>query len=88
MKKRCYNKNANNYENYGGRGIKMCDEWKNNFQAFYTWAINNGYKKELSLDKIDNNGKTKAIIILDGSRIICKNSFLIKAVNIFIFHSP
>ena len=56
MKKRCYNKNANNYENYAGRGIKMCDEWKNNFQAFYTWAINNGYKKELSIDRIDVDG--------------------------------
>lgn len=56
MKKRCYNKNDNNYENYGGRGIKMCDEWKNNFQAFYTWAINNGYKKELSIDRIDVDG--------------------------------
>ena len=56
IKKRCYNKNANNYENYGGRGIKMCDEWKSDFQAFYIWAMNNGYKKELTIDRIDVNG--------------------------------
>ena len=46
MKSRCYNKNKKNYKYYGGRGIKVCDEWLGE----------NGYKKELSLDKIDNNG--------------------------------
>ena len=55
MKTRCYNKNYENYKNYGGRGITICDEWKDNFQAFYDWAIKNGYKKGLTIDRIDNN---------------------------------
>ena len=58
MKSRCYNKNKKNYKYYGGRGIKVCDEWlgKNGYNNFKKWALENGYKKELSLDKIDNNG--------------------------------
>ena len=61
IKQRCYNKKSGNYKYYGGRGITMCDEWKNNFQAFYDWAIKNGFdykknRKEQSLDRIDNNG--------------------------------
>ena len=56
MKQRCYNPNANGYENYGGRGIAICDDWVNNFQEFYDWSINNGYSDELSLDRIDVNG--------------------------------
>lgn len=56
MKTRCYNKNAKKYESYGGRGITVCDEWKNDFMAFYNWAIENGYNDGLTLDRIDNNG--------------------------------
>lgn len=56
MKGRCYNPNWCNYKNYGGRGIKVCKEWKSSFIPFYTWAINNGYKEGLSIDRIDNNG--------------------------------
>lgn len=56
MKDRCYNSNNQGYENYGGRGIKVCDEWKNDFMSFYKWAIASGYKKELSIDRIDVNG--------------------------------
>lgn len=55
MKDRCYNKNYKRYSDYGGRGIVVCDEWRNDFQAFYDWAINNGYKENLSIDRIDNN---------------------------------
>lgn len=55
MKDRCYNKNDNRYKNYGARGIKICEEWKNDFLSFYTWACNNGYKDTLSIDRIDNN---------------------------------
>lgn len=55
MIKRCYNKNEQFYSRYGGRGIKVCDEWKNDFMSFYNWAITNGYDKSLSLDRIDNN---------------------------------
>lgn len=56
MKSRCYYKGNNRYEYYGGRGIVVCDEWKNNFIAFYEWAMSNGYSDELSIDRIDLNG--------------------------------
>lgn len=52
---RCYNKNTNGYNNYGGRGIKVCDEWKNNFENFYDWAIKTGYKDGLTIDRINVN---------------------------------
>lgn len=54
--KRCYNSHAKEYKNYGGRGISMCDEWKQDFVPFYTWATDNGYSDELTIDRIDNNG--------------------------------
>ena len=56
MRKRCYNENAREYPLYGGRGIVMCDEWRNNFDAFCSWALANGYAGTLSIDRIDNNG--------------------------------
>lgn len=56
MKVRCYNKNRKSYPDYGARGIVVCDEWKDNFEAFYDWAINNGYKEGLTIDRIDNDG--------------------------------
>ena len=56
MRKRCYNKNASNYERYGGRGITVCDEWKEKYEPFRDWAKENGYKETLSLDRIDNDG--------------------------------
>jgi hypothetical protein len=57
MKQRCYNKNNKNYKiYYGSRGIKICDEWRHDFKAFYDWAIQNGYKDDLTIDRIDNKG--------------------------------
>lgn len=56
MKYRCENPNYKEYEYYGGRGIKVCDEWKNDFLSFYNWAINNGYQDGLSIDRINTNG--------------------------------
>lgn len=56
MKKRCYNKNDSNYHHYGGRGIKVCDGWLHDFEAFYIWALSNGYGNTLSIDRIDVNG--------------------------------
>jgi hypothetical protein len=56
MKIRCYNPKAKDYKNYGGRGISICDEWRDNFQAFYDWAMANGYRDDLSIDRIDVNG--------------------------------
>jgi len=56
MKKRCYNENAHAFERYGGRGIGVCPEWENDFKAFYDWAENNGYRKNLMIDRINNHG--------------------------------
>lgn len=56
MKQRCVNKNLECYKNYGGRGITVCDDWKNDFMSFYSWSMQNGYKNDLSIDRIDNNG--------------------------------
>lgn len=53
MKRRCSNKR---YKNYFGRGIKVCEEWIKSFMSFYKWSLENGYKKGLSIDRIDNNG--------------------------------
>lgn len=56
MGNRCNNVNCKAYKDYGGRGIKVCDEWLSSFENFYEWAIANGYKKGLTIDRIDNNG--------------------------------
>ncbi len=64
LRQRCNNPKHNSYHNYGGRGIKVCDEWDKSFQSFYDWAYANGYSTEnqkdeklkLTLDRIDNNG--------------------------------
>ncbi len=56
MKKRCYNPNQTHFKDYGGRGILVCGDWKDNFQAFYDWAMSNGYDDNLTIDRIDNNG--------------------------------
>ena len=55
MKYRCNNSNYKQYELYGGRGIKVCEEW-NEFKPFYEWAINNGYNDKLTIDRINVNG--------------------------------
>lgn len=55
IKQRCLDENNNAYENYGGRGIKICEDWKNSFTSFYN-DMNKGYKKGLEIDRIDNNG--------------------------------
>jgi len=55
MCKRCANHNSPVYDKYGGRGIAVCDEWKD-FLPFYEWAIENGYSEGLTLDRIDNDG--------------------------------
>lgn len=52
---RCEKETAINYERYGGRGIHVCDEWKQNKIKFFEWAFENGYSDDLTLDRIDNN---------------------------------
>lgn len=56
MKQRCYNQHKDGYEDYGGRGITVCEEWRNSFEAFYKWSIANGYTDKLSIDRINVNG--------------------------------
>lgn len=56
MKSRCKYKSTNNYERYGGRGIKVCAEWDKNFELFARWAHSNGYKDYLSLDRENFDG--------------------------------
>lgn len=56
MKKRCSNIHDTRYERYGGRGISVCNEWKNSFQNFYDWAMDNGYDDSLTIDRINNDG--------------------------------
>lgn len=55
MKARCRNSNSTSYEDYGGRGIAVCEKWENSFESFYDWSMNNGYRENLSIDRIDNN---------------------------------
>lgn len=50
------NPNYEFYKNYYGRGIRVCDEWRKDFVSFYNWAISNGYKKGLELDRENNDG--------------------------------
>lgn len=73
MKNRCNNPNATHYEYYGGKGIKVCKKWSNDFLTFKQWALNNEYNEKLSLDRINSknnyspkncrwvNSKTQAV---------------------------
>lgn len=56
IKARCYKHSDEHFHWYGGRGITMCEEWKNDFKAFYDWAMSHGYSDELTIDRIDNDG--------------------------------
>ena len=58
IKNRTLNTKHKHYNGYGGRGITICEEWKNDFMSFYNWAMENGYEenKGLSIDRIDNDG--------------------------------
>lgn len=54
MRQRCYRKKNDNYKWYGQRGIRVCKEWRDNYQSFETWALKNGYDDSLCIDRIDN----------------------------------
>ena len=56
MIQRCTNPKVDNYNFYGGRGIKVCEEWREDFVSFRNWALSNGYTDYLTLDRIDNDG--------------------------------
>lgn len=56
IKQRCYDPNSSSYSRYGGRGIRMCDEWHYDYLKFYEWSLANGAAKHLTIDRIDNSG--------------------------------
>jgi hypothetical protein len=56
MKSRCSNPVTINFHRYGGRGIKVCDEWEKSYESFRDWALSSGYSDNLSLDRVDNDG--------------------------------
>lgn len=55
MKQRCLNPNNRKFQNYGKRGIEVCEEWMD-FKKFEKWALSNGFEKKLTLDRVDTNG--------------------------------
>ena len=55
MHNRCYNQNMSKYKWYGGKGVTVCDEWKD-FLSFKDWAMSHGYQEDLTIDRIDSNG--------------------------------
>ncbi|ULF48737.1 hypothetical protein [Bacillus phage BillyBob] len=55
IKARCYNTNHDSYNNYGAKGVTMCDEWKSSYACFKKWSIENGYTDTLTIDRIENS---------------------------------
>lgn len=56
MKDRCLNPASKYWDRYGGRGISICQKWVDDFAAFRSWALANGYADDLTIDRIDNDG--------------------------------
>jgi hypothetical protein len=56
IKYRCYREKSEGFKNYGMRGIRMCEAWLMSFKSFYDWAVSNGWKKGLTVERIDNDG--------------------------------
>lgn len=55
IKDRCCNPNSKDYRKYGGRGITICEEWKESYEAFHSWAMSHGFRPELQIDRIEND---------------------------------
>jgi len=55
MINRCYDPKTRHYKDYGGRGIFVCEEWRNNFKIFYDWCMENNYEEGLTVDRTDND---------------------------------
>lgn len=59
IKKRCNKPNHPDYKYYGAKGISLCDEWQDDFEAFRDWALSNGYQDNLTIDRINSRGDYK-----------------------------
>lgn len=82
MKDRCYGSGENNTKNYSERGITVCDEWKNDFVAFRDWAIANGYRNDLTLDRKNNDdgyfpGNCRWVTMIEQANNKRSNHFII-----------
>lgn len=78
MRKRCHDSKDKNYEYYGGKGIVVCKEWKNNYLSFKKWSLNNGYTDNLTIDRINHDGNYEPsncqwITASENSRKACKD---------------
>lgn len=83
IKQRCFNPNNSSYHNYGGRGINICEEWKNDFMSFYNWSMKNGYKEGLTIDRINNDGNYEPSNCRWTTRLVqCNNTRVNKYVTI------
>lgn len=83
MNQRCYNEKHIDHKWYSERGIGVCDEWRNNFESFYSWSQENGYKNGLSLDRIDN---TKGYSPENCRFVTAKDQANNRTTNIMITH--
>lgn len=88
---RCYSVNYQQYRLYGGRGIKMCDEWLNDPKLFIEWAIANGWKRGMVVDK-DIKAKKIGVASLIYSPEMCsvvtqKENSRVKSTGVFIEHN-
>lgn len=83
IKQRCLNTKNQSYHNYGGRGIKICNEWLNDYNIFYNWSMENGYKEGLTIDRIDVNGNYEPSNCRWVTRLIqCNNTRVNRYVTI------
>lgn len=56
MRRRCYDPSADSYKYYGGKGVRICEQWNDDFNAFYDWSLSHGYESRLTIDRIDSSG--------------------------------
>lgn len=79
---RCYDTKVKSYHSYGGIGITVCDEWRNDFKVFYDWAISNGWEKGLELDKDIKGGNIYSpdYCLFVTREVNCNNKRLSKRV--------
>ena len=84
MKQRCHNPKNDDYSYYGARGIKVCDEWVNDFKAFYDWSMSHGYEEHLTIDRIDSDGNYEPS---NCRWVTMKEQANNKRCNIFVTHN-